>query len=210
MKSTIFDKIYYDYLAQIADIDLNQVEKTLGIKINNNNEAAIRFFNSLYRVSPDGIKNSFGERPSHAISVVLCKYLLTCRDNESEEKQWVTYKDFKDASPFVSGFINNSEKPIADKFSGRLMALENAGRKLGGYSPEQTFPYDLSMQFNSLPKIPVLLLFNDRDDEFPAKATLLFEKRAEKYLDMECLAIIGWTLHEFLVDTAGNSGGTLI
>jgi hypothetical protein len=54
------------------------------------------------------------------------------------------------------------------------------------------------MQFNALPKIPVLMLFNDTDDEFPAQCAVLFERRAEKYLDMECLAMVGMLLFEYL------------
>ena len=54
------------------------------------------------------------------------------------------------------------------------------------------------MQFDALPKIPVLMLFNDIDEEFPAQSTVLFERRAENYLDMECLAMVGMLLFEYL------------
>ena len=58
------------------------------------------------------------------------------------------------------------------------------------------------MQFKSLPKIPVLLLFNDSDEEFPAQCTVLFERSAENYLDMECLAMVGMLLFEWLKRSA--------
>ncbi|MFH0824282.1 MAG: DUF3786 domain-containing protein [Pseudomonadota bacterium] len=41
--------------------------------------------------------------------------------------------------------------------------------------------------------------FYDRDDEFPSHCSILFERRAEKYPDMECLAITGWILAERLM-----------
>jgi len=44
---------------------------------------------------------------------------------------------------------------------------------------------------DALPRVPVILLFNDADDEFPAQSSVLFEQRAEKYLDPECLAMAG-------------------
>jgi hypothetical protein len=47
------------------------------------------------------------------------------------------------------------------------------------------------MQFEALPQIPVILLFNDADDEFPAQSSVLFERKAEKYLDPECLSMAG-------------------
>ena len=54
------------------------------------------------------------------------------------------------------------------------------------------------MQFDALSNIPLLLLFNDKDDEFPAQSAVLFEKRAEKLLDMECLAMVGMLFSEYL------------
>jgi len=47
-------------------------------------------------------------------------------------------------------------------------------------------------------KVRVLMLFNDADDEFAAQCAVLFERRAEKYLDMECLAMVGMLLFEYL------------
>jgi hypothetical protein len=35
------------------------------------------------------------------------------------------------------------------------------------------------------------MLYNDTDDEFAAKCSVLFERRAEAYLDAECLAMVG-------------------
>jgi len=35
------------------------------------------------------------------------------------------------------------------------------------------------------------MLFNDADDEFSATCSVLFEQRAENYLDPECLAMVG-------------------
>ncbi len=40
--------------------------------------------------------------------------------------------------------------------------------------------------------------FNDADDEFPAQSSVLFQRRAEKYLDPECLAIAGRLLFTYM------------
>jgi hypothetical protein len=39
---------------------------------------------------------------------------------------------FKDAAPFAGDFLNTAEKPIADRFSGRLDELKTARRKRYG------------------------------------------------------------------------------
>ena len=134
--------------------------------------------------------------------MVLFKYLLLCPDHDPVENDWVSFKDFRDSAPFAGAFVNYTEIPLAKYFSGRLKDLEAACRKIKGYPPAATFSYDLGMQFNALPKIPVLMLFNDADEEFAAQCALLFERRAESYLDMECLAMVGMLLFEYLKPAA--------
>ena len=46
-------------------------------------------------------------------------------------------------------------------------------------------------------------MFKGEDEDFPVPGTLLFQRRAEKFLDMECLAIIGWLLTDPLGQEAG-------
>ncbi|MGD8762104.1 MAG: DUF3786 domain-containing protein [Desulfobacteraceae bacterium] len=45
-----------------------------------------------------------------------------------------------------------------------------------------------------------MLLFNDKDEEFPAQCSVLFERRTENYLDMECVAMVGMLLYNYLSD----------
>lgn len=56
---------------------------------------------------------------------------------------------------------------------------------------EMEISYDLSMQFSVLPRLSLLLLFNDADEEFPAQCTILFQKHAVFYLDPESLIMTG-------------------
>jgi hypothetical protein len=57
------------------------------------------------------------------------------------------------------------------------------------------------MQFNAFPYISLLLLFNDGDDEFPARCSVLFQKQAEFYLDPESLSMTGALLTKNLKKT---------
>ena len=191
--SPIFEKIYRDYLAQISGIDLKSVAERLGIDIRND-EAIIPFFGKLYRISVKGVFDLYGQRPPHSACVVLFKYLLLCPLEEPCGREWVAFRDFIDAAPFVEGFSNTSEHEIEKNFTGKLPDLEKACIISGGKSFEADFSYDLSMQFCPLPKVPVIMLFNDEYEVFRSKCVILFEKCAEKYLDMECLAIIGMHL----------------
>ncbi len=82
------------------------------------------------------------------------------------------------------------ERPITGVFGGRLSVLEGAARAAGGYPPAEALPYHLAVRFDALPRVPLLLLFNDADEEFPADCRVLFEQRAEHFLDAESLAML--------------------
>ena len=196
-KAPIFEKTYQDYLAQIGGLDLNALEDKLGMQVSEG-KAIIPFFGQPYAVSRDGIYGPGGKKPHLSTSVILCKYLLMCPEYEPREADWVSFKDFKDAAPLIHAFATTVTNPISKIFSGRPSALEKASKKIGGHAPAETFSYDVSIKFDALPRVPLLLLFNDKDKEFSAQCSVLFEKRTEKYLDMECVAMVGMLLYGYL------------
>ncbi len=198
VNAPIFEETYKNYLTQVAEIDLVSVTNRLGIELKGG-EAQIPFFGRPFRVSSQGVFDPNGQEPTHAVRVALCRYLLLSPATPPIGEEWVSYKDFKDAGPFVGGFVNNTEKALVRYFSGRMEGLKLAGHKLGGHPPDQELSYQVVLQFEALPQIPLLLLFNDEDEEFPAQCSLLFPKKAERYLDMECLAILGWFLTDTLI-----------
>ena len=196
-KASVFKETYQNYLDQIGQIDLDSIAEKLGGRVEKD-EMVLSFFGQPYRISSRGITDPFGKQPPMGISVVLCKYLLLCPDIPSLDKEWVSYRDFKNTAPLVHSFINHTERPIVQNYSNRLKDLAAACEKLGGRDPGLNLNYQLIMILYPLPKVPLLLLFDDVDEEFPAQCKVLFERRAEHYLDPECLAIIGRLLNNFL------------
>lgn len=196
-KASVFEETYTNYLHRVAELDLARIAGRLGAEMAGE-ELIIPIFGNSYRISKHGLSDISGRRPDFSVSVVLFKYLLLCPDEEPIEDDWVSFKDFKDAAPFAGAFVNYTEVPLANHFAGNLTRLKEAARMLGGQPPVADFPYDLCLQFSALPKVPVLMLFNDSDEEFAARCSVLFERRAEKYLDMECLAMVGSQLFERL------------
>ena len=196
-KEHVYQQTYKDYLSRIAAIDLKFAADKLDLQMSGD-AVVMPFFGKSYRVSTREIADPAGKQPHLSISVILCKYLLMCPMIMPLGGNWMSFKDFKDAAPLIQAFFNTVTLPLADSFSTRLADLETAAKNIGGYPPADDFPYDLSLQFNALSKVPLLLLFNDKDEEFPAQCSVLFEKRVEKLLDMECLAMVGMLFCEYL------------
>jgi len=191
MEASVFETHYEDYCRQITELDFSSIQDRLGIEIRGQ-EAIVPFLGEEYIVSNKGIADKFGTRPDYMVCVILAKYLLLCPDAPVANKEWSALKDFHKVSQFtnLNVFTSDAERPIINSFSGRIGALADASKQLGGKPCELDVSCDFIMEFRMLPRIDILLLFNDSDDEFPASCSVLFQKQAEDYLDPESLIMV--------------------
>ena len=192
-KGSIFQKTYDDSLERIRDLSLNTISHKLGAK-NEENQCKIKLFNNEYTVSTAGITDVSDQQPSYDICVILSKYILLCPETPPKDHEWVSYRNFKNSAPLVGYFKKEVEEAISSLFSGKLNTLQQASESLAGYKPSLKVNYDFVVQLDALPKIPLILLYNDSDEEFPSTCSIMFESQAEEYLDCECLAMLGYQL----------------
>lgn len=197
-QSPVFEQTIRAYLKQMQGCDFRLLEDKLGLRAERY-AAEITLLGVPYRVSAQGIAGPKGRTPHTAVCAILCKYVMMCPGFPPTESDWVSFRDFRDAAPLVGAFAKTVEALIAREFSGKLPALRQAAATLGARPSSERYPYDLSLVVPALPKVPLLLLFNDADDEFPPACSVLFERRAEHYLDMECLAMTGMLLADIMV-----------
>jgi hypothetical protein len=199
----IFKKNYEDYLKQCETADFALLSPVLDIEVDEARRTArIPFFQTTYTVSPSGVVDCNGNRADYDTCIILLKYLLMCPKQVPLEKDWVNFRDLKS-----SGYTQHASladyavQSIAKYYAGNRSRLTSAIKALNGKQPNTDYPYDVSAQFVVLPRIPVLFLYNDADEHAPARAFMLFERRAEHYLDPECLAMIGSSLFRHLKRT---------
>lgn len=195
----VFEKTYQMYLEQIGKRNLPELAKRLNVDMEHD-MLPVKLFGRRYHVSDKGIEYPENKPLVHAEIVILCQYVIRFPHAFPFSSNWVMFRDFTDAAPLVQGFRANAEDTIADTFSGKLEQLKAACNAMGGSKPEleQPLQYDLIRMFQALPDLPMLLLFNDEDEEFPAEVKIMFEDRAEKFLDMESLSMLGWLLSDYL------------
>lgn len=185
-----YQKIYRDLLKDLEKIDINGSCTTLGVFCNGSGEAEIPFMGEVYRVSNKGVIRADGLKFYESIGSVLIHY-LNRGFKEKEAGEFVTFATL--AGPlFKQGGYSASalEHPVAKRFSGRVPELLAAAEKTGGRVGGESGMGSTSLLFDLLPHIPIQLIFYDRDEEFPARATLLFDKNATRFLEFEFLAVL--------------------
>lgn len=190
LKSEAFQNNIAYYLDQLAGMDFSSIKDTLGLE-QQENGFYLPFFNRPYRISPEGIHDASGAPADYMTLVILSKYLMLYPDQPVIDTAWSAFKDFKLRAQFVNVnyFMSDTERAMIPVLSGKLDAVQSACHKLGGQVSSEPYNYDLVLEFQALPRISLLLLFNDGDEDFPAYGTVLFQRHAEHYLDPESLGV---------------------
>ncbi|WP_022666154.1 DUF3786 domain-containing protein [Desulfospira joergensenii] len=206
-QSKVFETHYQDYCRRIGRCDLGAAAEILGL-VPEEQGGWIRFLNRDYWVSGEGFRDDSGRRPGYGLCVILAKYVLLCPDRVIRDPQWVGIRDFKKDAAItnVNFFTSDTEQAILKHFQSRTDRMELAGQALAGKPHDTGAGYDLSMVFDLLPRIRLLLLFNDKDEGFPAMCRVLFEKHAEFYLDPESLVMCGSALARSLISSDREAG----
>ncbi len=85
--------------------------------------------------------------------------------------------DKEDLNALLAAYTNNREKLLA--------AFERLNARRVDYG-------DVGFEVSFLPRVKVLIIFEDADDEFPASVRMLYDKNSIFYLPHEMLGDISW------------------
>lgn len=185
-----YRRIYEDLLDRLAKADVAHSAEHLDLALNHAGEVEVPFFGRTYLVSKEGVRRSDGERFSDATGSALIHYILK-GSRARPAGRFVTFSEL--AGPlFKHGSYSESvlECPIIKRFQGRIPELFSVAASVGGRQGGEGGLGSVSLIFDLLPHIPLQLIFYDRDDEFPARATLLFDLNATQLIDFEVLAVL--------------------
>jgi len=177
-------------LDRLAGVDLGALAGSLGAN-RSGNALRIPFFGSIHRVSADGIMDAHGNPPTPAVGSLLLDYVLRAPVTPGATDTWITFREFSGAGPLMGYFTDNTNKLIESNFTGAVGALQTACTGLGGRVFDSSPGFDLCVELAALPRVPIRIRFNDRDEDFPAQCTLLFRKSAETYLTLKSMAVAG-------------------
>jgi hypothetical protein len=182
--------IYQDLIGRLANADIVASSLNLGLALNNAGEAEVPFLGKTYLVSREGVRRSDGGKFADATGSALIHYVLKGGRSRPNGK-FVTLAEL--AGPlFKHGGYSSSalEHPIIKRFRGRVPELLAIAASVGGCQGGEAGLGSVSLIFDLLPHIPLQLIFYDRDDEFPARATLLYDLNATQLIDFEVLAVL--------------------
>jgi hypothetical protein len=136
---------------------------------------------------PEGVvSRADGEKVGGIEELIILHYLVNA-DGIAVKGRWVSYRDLPGARYHEPAFYADAEGPLSLGLEGRLEALSSWAKS---HARHEDLPGDVAAAWDVLPRVPLLLIFNEKDEEFPASARILFDITASNYLPTEDLSVL--------------------
>ena len=130
--------------------------------------------------------------------VVVVVYLLGAKELPPAG-EWVTGEMLPVGAFFFRGLHAIPTAAVAQRFGDEPHELVAAGGRLGGKAVDVG---DGCVELEALPRVPVRLVLWMGDDEFPSRATMLFDRTADSHLALDALL----TLAQYVVSAVVREG----
>jgi hypothetical protein len=148
----------------------------------------VPFLDRSYRVDPEGRTIAGPEEDELArdpeFRLLILGYLTGARggDTSSESPRWVSERQLPGGSLFFQGPHALPVAPLVRRFGTDAEGFRSACGSLGGTPLEYG---DASFGFLALPLVPLAVILWTADEEFPARAGMLFDPSVSRHLALD-------------------------
>lgn len=129
-------------------------------------------------------------------------YYLHTADGIELADRWIGFRELPDGGFYNQAFQGYSGDKVSRHFGEDLEAFHAAGRSLGGLQLTALAPG--AYAFTPLPRTRIAIAFWPGDEDFPSRATILFDAHADHYMTTDGLALLGSGLARRVI-RAGSS-----
>lgn len=188
----VYEKVYQELVLRLGSANLDKHAELLGLD-RHNDHVRVPVFGRDYLVSCDGVISADSTDVPMTYRIVLAHYLLYGGSGESSGR-FVPYRDLQGGQDFARNLAITVEDRLAKCFSGKVEKFHRSAKLATGIKAEIETSCDGAYSFEALPHLPLMLVFYDKDSDFPAETKLFFDSYALRFLDLECLAGLGMIL----------------
>ena len=205
--SSGYEQIYERLIPKLSECDLLEVAERLGLSPQQDGTLSVNFLGREYEISSRGINPNDGKPVNVNNRSVLAYYTLSQGVGEPAFS-YVPISYFAGPGNY-SANIKWMTDPLGKTFNGDYVTFSETMCRLGGVFNGKLKSGGYSWLLKALPKIPLQIIYNDGDDEFPCEVQILFDKNASLFMEFECLAFLEGCLVRAMIMTAktGDTAG---
>jgi hypothetical protein len=130
-------------------------------------------------------------------------YYLSTADGAPMADRWVAFRELEDGAFYHQAFQGYSGDLLAGAFGEQPASFDQAADALGGDALPAFAPH--AYAFQGLPRIRLAAVLWPGDEEFPSRASILFDAAARHYMTIDGLALLGAGLARRLLRAANSS-----
>lgn len=148
---------------------------------------------------PDFAFDADSPLPPHVRALLV--YYLARSDGSSPTGDWRAFADLPDGRFYAAAFQGYTGDAIVRRLAEKADGIAAGIAALGGRAlapSELATNADAAWVVPALPRVPVALVWWDADEEFPARAELLFDSTARNHLPTDGCAVVGSWLTSML------------
>ena len=134
--------------------------------------------------------------PVSPINQALLLYYFTTADGTPPSGEWISFSELPDGRFYNQAFQGYTGHELSKFFQNDHPSFEQAARLLGG-TPQNLG--DSSFSFKVLPRVDLLVVYWQGDEDIPASFQILFDASAKNYLPTDAYAILGSKLTQRLL-----------
>ncbi|MBN2550083.1 MAG: DUF3786 domain-containing protein [Anaerolineales bacterium] len=139
-----------------------------------------------------------GEEPLPSFLQAMLLYYFNTADGTPPSEQWISFADLPDGRFYNQAFQSYTGAELVRRFKDNPAAFEQAALRLGGIRGALG---DASFVFQALPRVALLVVIWQGDEDFPCSFQVLFDNTASHYLPTDGYAILGSTItHRLIAD----------
>jgi hypothetical protein len=154
-----------------------------------------QFFEFLFWGNPVVLSNKDyiardkeSDRILPAIQQAMILYYFKTSRNSSPAEKWVSFSELSNAQFYNAAYQGYTSKKLLQYFQDNYQGFIDRCLETGG---EKTSFGDGAYRFQILPRVAILVVYWEGDDEFPPSYSVLFEDIVDKHLPTDGCAILG-------------------
>ncbi len=128
-----------------------------------------------------------GKEPFSFFQALLLVYLQTA-DGAPSADRWISFRELPHGTFYHRAFQGYAPNRLTKRWGNDLEGFVAACRALGGDPLELG---NACFAFKVLPRVPVAVVYWLGDEDFPSRASVLFDANAHHYMVTDGLAILG-------------------
>ncbi len=146
------------------------------------------FFGTEVKVYQDEVVYPPGVQENPWDAILIYNYLASPGE-APVTGTWISFQSLPN-SVSKAKTLERLQQQLAEDFAGRPALLRERARALGGRPVRVGEDAHVALAFEPLPRVPILLLYWEPEEDFPAQARFLFDGSVGAYLDLESLLFL--------------------